>query len=139
MYGAAPVARLSQTPRGASQPAAVRYPDPDIGVQSLPARAKAQRDTVGQFTVDYDFQFTDRVKESGITFVNHVVDDAGRYYKKVHYDHGTGIAAADVDGDGLIDLYFVNQVGGNQLYKNLGGSSGTSRKRRASPWRTGSA
>ena len=41
--------------------------------------------------------------------------------KPVHYDHGNGIAAADVDGDGLIDLYFVNQVGGNQLWKNLGG------------------
>ena len=53
--------------------------------------------------------------------MNHVVDDAGLYYKPVHYDHGNGIAAADVDGDGLIDLYFVNQVGGNQLWKNLGG------------------
>jgi hypothetical protein len=71
--------------------------------------------------VAYDFQFTDRIKESGITFVHRVVDDAGLYYKAVHYDHGNGIAAADVDGDGLVDLYFVNQVGGSQLWKNLGG------------------
>ena len=28
---------------------------------------------------------------------------------------------ADVDGDGLLDIYFVNQVGGNQLWRNLGG------------------
>jgi hypothetical protein len=28
---------------------------------------------------------------------------------------------ADVDGDGLSDLYFVSQVGGNQLWRNLGG------------------
>ena len=27
---------------------------------------------------------------------------------------------ADVDGDGRADLYFVNQVGGNQLWRNLG-------------------
>jgi len=27
---------------------------------------------------------------------------------------------ADVDGDGLYDIYFVNQVGGNELWKNLG-------------------
>ncbi|HLJ09553.1 MAG TPA: CRTAC1 family protein, partial [Planctomycetaceae bacterium] len=27
---------------------------------------------------------------------------------------------ADVDGDGLYDLYFVNQVGGNELWRNLG-------------------
>ena len=61
------------------------------------------------------------MKESGITFVQHIVDDAGIDYKAVHYDHGNGIAVADVDGDGLYDIYFVNQVGGNQLWKNLGG------------------
>jgi hypothetical protein len=38
----------------------------------------------------------------------------------VHYDHGTGLAVADVDGDGLYDIYFVNQLGGNELWKNLG-------------------
>ena len=27
---------------------------------------------------------------------------------------------ADVNGDGLGDIYFPNQVGGNQLWKNLG-------------------
>jgi len=53
--------------------------------------------------------------------VHRVVEDAALYYKPVHYDHGSGLAAADVDGDGLIDLYFVNQVGGSQLYKNTGG------------------
>jgi hypothetical protein len=99
----------------------VRYPPKDVGVESLAARAKAQRDTVGQFKVDYKFQFKDLVKESGITFVQRAVDDAGRYHKPVHYDHGTGIAVADVDGDGLEDVYFVNQIGGNQLWKNLGG------------------
>jgi hypothetical protein len=99
----------------------VRYPAKDPGVDSLAARAKAQRATVGQFKVDYQFQFKDLVKESGITFVQRAVDDAGLYHKPVHYDHGTGIAVADVDGDGLEDIYFVNQIGGNQLWKNLGG------------------
>jgi len=61
------------------------------------------------------------LKESGITFVHHIVEDAGRHYKAVHYDHGTGLAVADVDGDGLYDIYFVNQVGGNELWKNVGG------------------
>src|SRR5207245_2449458 len=69
----------------------------------------------------HDFQFTDRVAESGITYKNRIVDDAGKAYKAAHYDHGTGIAIADVDGDGRPDIYFVSQVGGNQLWRNLGG------------------
>src|SRR5580700_2625793 len=99
----------------------VRYPDPDVGIDSLPARQKAQLATVNQFKVFYQFQFADKVKESGITFVQHVEEDGARAYKHVHYDHGNGIAVADVDGDGLYDIYFVNQVGGNQLWRNLGG------------------
>jgi hypothetical protein len=69
----------------------------------------------------HDFQFTDKLAESGITFVHRFVEDAGKTYKAAHYDHGNGLAIADVDGDGLIDIYFVNQVGGNQLWRNLGG------------------
>jgi hypothetical protein len=99
----------------------VIYPNPDVGVDTLAARKKAQLETASQFKVFYQFQFTDKVKESGITFVHHAVEDATRHYKPVHYDHGSGIAVADVDGDGLYDIYFVNQVGGNELWKNLGG------------------
>src|SRR6185312_14308714 len=98
----------------------VRYPKVDIGLETLAARAKAQRETVEQFKVFHDFQFTDKLKESGITFVHHVVPESSYHYMAVHYDHGTGIAVADVDGDGLYDIYFVNQVGGNELWKNLG-------------------
>jgi hypothetical protein len=105
----------------AAQSPQVRFPDPDIGVTTLNARARAQRASVDRFKVVYDFQFTDRVKESGVTFVHRVVDDAAVAYKPVHYDHGNGIAVADVDGDGLPDIYFTNQIGGNQLWKNLGG------------------
>ncbi len=65
--------------------------------------------------------FTDRRQASGITFENRIVDDAGKAYKLAHYDHGSGLCAADVDGDGLPDLYFVTQLGTNELWKNLGG------------------
>ena len=69
----------------------------------------------------HDFRFTDRREASGITFQNRIVDDAGKAYKLVHYDHGSGVCAADVDGDGLPDLLFLTQLGTNQLWKNLGG------------------
>lgn len=98
-----------------------RYPDLDIGADSLAIRKQTQLESEKQFKVFYDFHFTDKLKESGITFVNHAVDDATLHMKAAHYDHGSGIAVADVDGDGLYDIYFVNQVGGNELWKNLGG------------------
>jgi hypothetical protein len=98
----------------------INRPDPDIGEQTLAARQAAQEKTRKDFTVDTNFSFTDRQPESGITFENHVVMDAGKHYKAVHYDHGNGIVAADVDGDGLEDIYFINQLGGSELWKNLG-------------------
>ena len=98
----------------------VEIPTPDVGVAALAGRAMAQRATVDQFNVFYQFRLRDALPETGITFLHRVVDDAGRDYKAVHYDHGTGVAVADVDGDGLEDVYFVNQLGGNELWKNLG-------------------
>jgi len=108
--------------RGAAPPATpeVRYPAEDA-TAALAARKQRQLKTVDQFKVFYQFQFEDRLDQSGITFVNHALDDSKRDYQPAHYDHGTGIAVADVDGDGLYDIYFVSQTGGNELWKNLGG------------------
>jgi hypothetical protein len=107
--------------RNLSSGAEVRTPNPDEGVDTLDSRRNAQLAAAGDIRAFHDFQFSDSLAASGITFVHHIVEDAGRHYKAVHYDHGTGIAVADVDGDGLYDIYFVNQVGGNELWKNLGG------------------
>jgi hypothetical protein len=96
-------------------------PPRDIGAETLGARAEAQQATLGKFKVFHDFRFTDRLPESGITFVHQIVDDAGKHYKAAHYDHGNGIVAADVDGDGWTDVYFTSQRGGNELWKNEGG------------------
>jgi hypothetical protein len=90
-------------------------------LRSLEENKEKQIQAARTWKVFHDFQFADRYEESGIRFEQHPVDDAAKNYKAVHYDHGTGLAAADVDGDGRIDLYFVNQLGGNQLWRNLGG------------------
>ncbi len=105
-----------------SQVAAQVLPVPDtvLAPEWMEIRKELQiesKDTLGVF---HDFRFSDRLKESGIEFVHRIVDDSGKYWKPVHYDHGNGIAAADVDGDGLEDIYFLNQIGANQLWKNLG-------------------
>ncbi|MCH2130700.1 MAG: CRTAC1 family protein [Pirellulaceae bacterium] len=84
------------------------------------SRREDQLATMDQISVFCDFQFVDQRPESGIRFINRVVDDASRYYKGVHYDHGCGVAIADVDGDGRHDIYFVTQVGRNGLWRNLG-------------------
>jgi enediyne biosynthesis protein E4 len=100
----------------------VRYIPADLqNTPWLQRLAAAQTRAAAGLAAFHDFQFTDRRAESGITFKHGIVDDAGKAYKAVHYDHGNGMAIADVDGDGRLDVYFVNQVGGNQLWRNLGG------------------
>ncbi len=58
-------------------------------------------------------------KQTGIDFVNHLPDSL---IKKNHLLlNGSGVAAGDVNGDGLVDLYFTQLDGPNKLYENLGG------------------
>jgi cytochrome oxidase Cu insertion factor (SCO1/SenC/PrrC family) len=86
----------------------------------LAARAQGQMASASTITAPHDFRFTDRLGTSGLAFHHQASTDVGRFYTANHYDHGTGVAAADVDGDGLLDLYFANQAGGGKLFRNLG-------------------
>ncbi|MBN8248376.1 MAG: VCBS repeat-containing protein, partial [Verrucomicrobia bacterium] len=85
--------------------------------------AATQRLDAGAFAASRPFRYSDQQPGSGITFRHRMTDDSGRREKAIHYDHGSAVAAADVDGDGQPDLFFGNQIGGNQLWRNLG--SGT--------------
>ncbi|HUO86295.1 MAG TPA: CRTAC1 family protein [Thermoanaerobaculia bacterium] len=104
----------------ATEAARVAVPPDAEAPPWLEARAEEQRQAVAAAGLA-DFRFTDRRQESGIDFHHRIVHDAGKTYKSVHYDHGNALAAADVDGDGRVDLFFVNQVGPSELWRNLGG------------------
>ena len=88
--------------------------------QGFRIRSEQQKAAAKDSKLRHDFSFTDVYDSSEITFEHHAVDDAGKYYKPVHYDHGNGVALADIDGDDLIDIYFTSQLGGNELYRNRG-------------------
>ena len=98
----------------------MRIPPQDVGVEALERRRAAQLATRAGFRVFHDFSFSDRQPESGITFRHLVTEDNTKAFKATHYDHGNGIAVADVDGDGRSDLYLVTQLGSNELWRNRG-------------------
>lgn len=58
-------------------------------------------------------------RASGIHFTNRVSDSSA--LRNRHLVHGSGVAIADVDGDGLPDLFLAAIEGPNRLYRNLGG------------------
>ena len=94
---------------------------PDTGEPDwIDRRMQSQLESAKNFGVFHDFSFSDETERSGITFRHKLVDDAASVYKAVHYDHGNGIAVADVDSDGLYDIYFTSQSGSNELWRNLG-------------------
>jgi enediyne biosynthesis protein E4 len=94
--------------------------EPNAIRQMLQDRKDQQARAGLLYTAFHGFQFSDRILESQIRFQAQIVDDVGRHNKPVHYDHGTGVAVADVDSDGLLDIYFVSLLGGNGLWKNVG-------------------
>ena len=68
--------------------------------------------------------FRDAARESGLDFhMGFLPDESGTTFKINLYDHGCGVSIADYDGDGHDDVFFLNQLGSNALYRNRGDGS----------------
>jgi hypothetical protein len=60
-------------------------------------------------------------RATGVGFENRLPEDtAFNILNYLYYYNGGGVAAGDVNGDGLPDLYFTANVGPNRLYLNKG-------------------
>ncbi len=65
--------------------------------------------------------FRDVAAEAGLDFkMKFLPDEQGATFKINLYDHGCGVAVGDYNGDGHDDIYFLNQLGPNALFRNKG-------------------
>ena len=91
-------------------PAAGLAWDDGAGYRSAPLRIEGNRDA--------GFELLPPAV-TGLSFTNRLFGEMFLTNAVAH--NGAGVAASDVDGDGLCDLYFANLQGTNRLYRNLGG------------------
>jgi enediyne biosynthesis protein E4 len=62
-----------------------------------------------------------RPEATGVTFVNELSENTElNILNYLYYYNGGGVAAGDIDNDGLPDLYFTSNLGSDRLYLNKG-------------------
>src|SRR5262245_31048687 len=91
------------------------------GLDALASKTRANHDGSEKRSMGRRAGFQDRAVESGIGFrMQFLAKEQGETFKVNLYDHGLGVAVGDYNGDGHDDIYFVNQLGPNALYRNKG-------------------
>ena len=59
--------------------------------------------------------------DTGVKFVNQLKEtEEMNMIEYLYFNNGGGVAAGDINNDGLIDLYFTSNQGANKLYLNKG-------------------
>jgi hypothetical protein len=81
------------------------------GYRSAPVSPAPHERTVGFTLLD--------PAATGVDFTNQV--PAQRHLTNQVFLNGSGVAAGDIDGDGLCDLFFCGLAGTSALYRNQGG------------------
>src|SRR5437870_9347855 len=65
--------------------------------------------------------FRERAREAKLAFRMHdLPKEQGERFRINLYDHGSGLAVGDYDNDGRENIYFLNQLGPNALYRKRG-------------------
>lgn len=83
-------------------------------------------------------------QQTNIDFVNRLTEGPNTNILMYEYFYnGGGVAAGDLNGDGLIDIYFSSNMGKNKLYVNKGNmkfvdvTAESGAEGRSGPWKTG--
>jgi len=99
-----------------------------VALMAITATVRRMRDVEGPEDINVapassssDALFRDVAKEAGLDFqMKFLPGEQGETFKINLYDHGCGVAVGDYNGDGHDDIYFLNQLGPNALYRNKG-------------------
>ena len=58
---------------------------------------------------------------TGVDFINQLTENEQfNIIEYLYFNNGGGVAAGDINNDGLVDLYFTSNQGPNKLYLNKG-------------------